>query len=175
MKKYLIILFVAIILIITFILIIKYQRPVNSFYFPNTLTVENNTHYDDIDILSMIILNKIFLYDTMNIKIYYFGINMDSEKIEIVGFIQKNPFEKHSYNIFVKKDMNVNIKKFLSHELIHLKQMENGDLVQSEYYNIYKKDTIYFNKIKYEDRKYEMESFSEENIVYEKLNNLLYN
>ena len=102
---------------------------------------------------------------------------MDTDEIEVAGFIQKNPYEPHSYNIFVKKSsLPISIKKFLSHELQHLDQMEIGDLIQLQDNTkiVYKGDTIYYSKVPYDKRMYEIHAHLNETATQKQLNHLLY-
>jgi hypothetical protein len=176
-NKWLIIVLVIIVIFITTIIIINInkEKHKNHFTFPESVEVNNFTDYNDVDTLVMIVLNKIFNYDTISIKIYYMNADLNTDDIQIYAFIQKNPFRPHAYFIFLNKNISAPIDKILSHELIHLKQMESGELVQeTTNYSIYNRDTIYFSKVKYFDRPYEIEAFKNENAVLHKLNNLLY-
>lgn len=176
-KKYWLIIAVIIIGIILVILFYK-KKEMNKFTFPITLNVNNYTQYKALDTISMVILNKELGFDTMNINLYYMvNNNISTDKIEVAAFIQKNPFEKHKYNIFINKDLNelnLTYGKLLSHELLHLYQMEKGELIQFADDVIYKGDTIYFSKVKYEDRSYEKAAYKGQDSIGKKLNKLLY-
>ena len=171
---FIIIAVVALLAMIVFISTCKKKVP-NRFTFPSTMVVNNNTEYPYADTISMVILNKIYSLDTMKINIYYSPIDFSTNDIEVVGFIKKNIFEPHSYMFFLKKPpISIPISEFLSHELIHLKQMEDGELIELGDYNIYKNDTIYLNKVKYENRPYEIYAFKHQGDVRKKLKKLLY-
>jgi len=59
--------------------------------------------------------------------------------------------------------------------LVHLQQMETGDLVQIDQTKIvYQNDTIYFSEVPYDKRPYEQDAYSKENGIRKKLNELLY-
>jgi hypothetical protein len=152
------------------------EKRINRFEFPSTMVVNNYTTHKRADTLAMVILNKIFEYDTIKLDIVYAPQNLSNSEYEIVGFIQQNPFEPHTYMVFVKKgNLPISIKNFLSHELIHLQQMEIGDLVQIDQTKIvYQNDTIYFSEVPYDKRPYERDAYSRENGVRKKLNELLY-
>lgn len=159
---------------IVFVTTCRKKTP-NRFTFPTTMSVTNNTTYPYADTISMVILNKIFGVDTMKINLYYTPIDFSTTDIEVIGFIQKNIFQPHTYNIFLKKEpISVPLSDFLCHELIHLKQMEDGELIELGDYNIYKNDTIYLNKVKYENRPYEIYAFKHQNEIRKKLKKLLY-
>lgn len=177
-KKWIIIITIIILLIISYLIINKYsKKSVNTFDFPKTINVNNYTDNIRADTISMIIINKIMEYDTINLDIYNFKNDINSGNYLIIGFIQKinNP---HSYQIFLKNKMNENeLIQILSHELIHLDQMEKGDLIQiigNYEYVIYKNDTIFFNKIPYKERQYEIDAYSKEKKIKKQLKNLLY-
>jgi hypothetical protein len=163
-------------IIIGIIITKQREKRINRFEFPSTMIVNNFTTHKYADTIAMVILNKIFDYDTINLNIYYSPKNMSNAEYEIIGFIQQNPFQPHSYNVFVKKGtLPTSIKTFLSHELIHLHQMELGDLVQIDYTKIvYKSDTIYFSQVPYDKRPYEIDAYSRQDGIHKRLNKLLY-
>ena len=168
---------IIVIIIIGIFLLIRREKNINVYEYPDSLVVNNYTKYKNADIYSKIILNKIYYYDTINLNIYYAPIDLSTDKYDIAGFIQKVPFNTHSYNIFTKKGgLSISIKKFLSHELIHLYQMEIGDLIpiQDSLAMIYKGDTISFIDVPYNKRAFEIEALSTENIINKKLNHFLY-
>ncbi len=172
-----IVLLIAVAVIITIIVNKQREKRVNHFEFPVTMIAKNYTTEKRADTMAMIILNKIFKYDTVTLNIYYAPKHLNNSEYELVGFIQKNPYEEHSYNIFLKNGtLPVSIKTFLSHELVHLQQMEKGDLVQLSLYEkiIYKNDTIYYSEVPYDKRPYEIDAFSKENKIRKGLNDLLY-
>jgi len=181
MKKNWIYIFIVIVLIILGIvisIIINRHRKanVNRYEFPSTIVVENHTNYWYADTMVMIILNKIYHYDTMNVNIYYAPNTYNDSGYELIGFISKLPYKKHSYEIFIKKNnLSLSIEDILSHELIHLYQMECGDLIPIDNFKtVYKGDTIYFSKVPYNKRKYEIYAFSNQDIIRKKLNSYLY-
>ena len=177
MKKYRWIIISLLILISIVFLIKKCQKKVNHFTFPNTLIVQNNTSYERADTISMVILNRIFLVDTVKIYIYYMTNNrMDSKDVEVQAFIKRFSYEPHTYIIYLRKPpIDLTIERILSHELIHLKQMNDGELIElNDSINIYKGDTINLYRIKYEDRLYEKYAYKNEVEVRKKLDNLLY-
>jgi len=165
---------VTLLAVIVFITTCRKKIP-NRFTFPSTMVVNNYTSYPYADTTTMVILNKIYGIDTMKINIYYSSVDFSTDEIEVIGFIRKNIFEPHSYLFFLKKPpINTPLSEFLSHELIHLKQMEDGELIECVNYNIYQNDTIYLNKVKYENRPYEIYAFNHQGDVRKKLNKLLY-
>jgi hypothetical protein len=176
-KKYWLI--IALIIIGLILVIIFYKKKeMNKFTFPITLSVRNYTQYKALDTISMVILNRELGIDTMDINLYYIvNNNISTDKIEIAAFIQKNPFEKHKYNIFINKDLNglnLTYGKLLSHELLHLYQMEKNELIQFTDHVIYRGDTIYFSTVKYDDRPYEKAAYKGQDSIEKKLNKLLY-
>ena len=173
MKKKGLIIVGVIALIVVIILLIRREKNVNTYDHPQTLVVNNYTTHKNTDTYSKIILNKIYNYDTINLNVYYTSRDYGTDEIEVAGFIQKNPFEAHSYNIFVKKgSLPISVKKFLSHELIHLHQMEIGDLVplQSDSMIVYMGDTIIYKDVKYIDRPHEINALQTEGKIFRELN-----
>jgi len=163
-------------IIIAIIVTKRREARINRFEFPTTMVAANYTSHRYADTIALVILNKIYQYDTIHVNIYKMTQGMGNDQFEVAGFIQKVPFQAHSYNIFVKQgNLPISIKRFLSHELIHLHQMEMGDLVQIDYTKIvYKGDTIYFSQVPYEKRLYEIEANLHENSIQKALNKLLY-
>lgn len=176
-KKIIIIGVIVFTILITILLLIRRERNINIYEYPNSLVVNNYTEHKNADIYSKIILNKIYGYDTINLNIYYSSKDYGTDEIDVAGFIQKNPFENHSYNIFFKKGgLPTLVKNFLSHEIIHLHQMEIGDLipVQDTLAMIYKGDTISLLSTIYYNRPYEIQALKTEGRVLKQLNRFLY-
>lgn len=178
-KSSIIAIVIAIVLAIAVIIFFttRKKKVMQQFTFPSTLVVSNNTHYKSADTLAMVILNRMYSYDTMRINIYYMHGEMSAGGIDIAGYIQKSPFVPHTYNFFVMKTgLPVTMKSFLCHELIHLNQMEKGDLIETlgSTKSVYKGDTINLLEVPYEARPYEIEAFSSAPSIKKKLNTLLY-
>lgn len=178
-KSWVIAIIVAIILAISIIIFfsIRREKTKNRFEFPSTLVVNNYTPYEGADTLAMIILNKILMYDTMKVNIYDMRNMFSGGEIQLAGFIVKDRFEPHSYNLFVRtKDLPITIKTFLSHELSHLKQIEIGDLIQlqGDTNIIYKGDTINYFKVPYNKRLYEIDAFTNQLMIEKRVNFFLY-
>jgi len=172
-----ILLLIAIAIIIGVVVNIRREKRINHFEFPSTIIANNYTQYKRADTLAMVILNKIFRYDTITLNIYNMNKPMGTDEIEVAGFIQKNLYEPHTYNIFVKKSsLPISIKRFLSHELQHLDQMEIGDLIQLQDNTkiVYMGDTIYYSKVPYDKRYYEINASFNETATLKRLNHLLY-
>ena len=151
----------------------------NKFTFPKEMVVENHTTHNGIDTISMVVLNKIMKFDTINVQIFNIkdGLFKDGN-MDIMAYIEKVPFNKHKYVLFLAKDLkNNNVEDIISHEMVHIKQMENGYLVQPfphENYTIYKNDTIYYLKIPYEIRPFEIEAVKEQKSFSNDLYKILY-
>jgi len=179
MKKYwfLISLAVAAIIIATIIIInVRREKHVNHFDFPTTLRVYNHTDYERADTLTMIVLNKIFTYDTIEVNIYYMINEIGNDDIQVQAFIQKNPFVPHNYFLFVKRnELSIPIDKVISHEMIHVKQMESRKFIQidADTY-IYDNKMFRFSEVQYDKRPPEIDAFKEQDKVLHQLNNLLY-
>jgi len=176
-RKFIIIGVVVLVITLLVVLLVRRERNVNTYDYPETLVVTNHTTHKNADTYSKIILNKIYDYDTITLNIYYEPKDYGSDEIEVAGFIQKNPFEPHHYNIFLNKaGLPISIKGFLSHELTHLHQMEIGDLVplQDTLAMIYQGDTIWLLETTYPNRAYEINALDNQDAIYRELNQLLY-
>ena len=103
------------------------------------------------------------------------AVDISPDGMKMYAYIQKNPYENNSYFIFVNKDIDISINEVLSHELTHLKQMQNGRLIQNNInYAIFLGDTINFSKIPYDHRLYEIEAFNNEKSILRSVNQILY-
>lgn len=176
-KKWFILIGVGVLITVMVFLLVRRERNVNVYEFPNSIVVKNHTTQKNAETYSKIILNKIYKYDTIKLEIVYMFKDLSSDNIDIAGWIQQNPYEPHTYMVFVKKgSLPISMKKFLSHELIHLHQMERGDLIQipNKPMVIYKGDSIDFHHVPYKERAFEIEAFSTEKDILKKLNNFLY-
>lgn len=176
-KKWFILIGLTALIVVGIILLVRREKNVNVYEFPDTVVVENHTTQKNAETYSKIILNKIYGYDTIKLDIVYMPQDLGTDEIEVAGWIQQNPYEPHTYMIFVKKgSVPVPMKNFLSHELIHVHQMERGDMIQipNEPMVIYKGDSIDFYHVPYKERPFEIEALSTENDIKKKLNHLLY-
>ncbi len=176
-KKWLILIGVAVLIAVIAFLLVRREKNVNVYEFPDTVVVENYTKQKNVEVYSKIILNKIYGYDTIRLNIIYMTKDLSTIELVLAGWIQQNPYEPHTYMIFLKKGgLPVSTKNFLSHELIHIHQMEIGDMIQiiNEPMVIYKGDSIDFHVIPYLERPFEIEALSTENDILKKLNRLLY-
>lgn len=181
MKKNIWIILAFIFVILTFVIISilidrHREKNVNTFEFPKTIVVNNHTENFRADTIAMIITHLILGYDTINIDIFELKQDLSNDDYEIVGFIQKSG-KPHSYQIFLKKTSKQYVMRFISHELVHLDQMERGDLIPimgNQEFIVYKGDTIVYKDIPYDKRSYEIDAFSREREIEHQLRNLLY-
>jgi hypothetical protein len=178
-KTYLIlIVFFAIVLgvVITSILVDRYrEKRVNTYDFPDSIVVNNYTDNFRADTVAMIISHMILEYDTINIDIFD-APELKNDELEIAAFIQKTD-KPHGYQVFLKKTSKQYTMRFLSHELIHLDQMERGDLITfigNFEYCIYMGDTIDYYVIPYKERPHEIDAFNREYQIEKRLKKLLY-
>ena len=176
-KKWFILIGLVVLITIVIFFLVRREKNVNVYEFPETLIVVNHTNQKNVETYSKIILSEIYGYDTLKLDIVNRSRDFSTNDIEVVGWIQQNPYEPHTYMIFIKKGMSSSsVKNFLSHELIHAHQMELGDLVQlpNQPVVIYKGDTIDFHEVSYRERPFEIEAIHNQNNILKKLNYLLY-
>jgi len=175
--KFFILIGVAVLITLAVILLVRREKNINVYEYPDTILVENHTKQKNADTYAKIILNKIYEYDTIKLDIVYMVKDFSTTETEVAGWIQQNPYEPHTYMIFLKKGiLPVSMKSFLSHELIQVHQMETGDLIQipNEPMVIYKGDSIDFHQVPYKKRLFEIEALRTEISIKKKLNQLLY-
>ena len=80
-----------------------------------------------------------------------------------------------TYIIYV--DNNMNRSQYIttfSHELIHLKQYYTKELIVKNNITIWKGQQINLNNVVYQDRPWEIEAFSNQKDLENKMNNILY-
>jgi len=129
--------------------------------FPKTLMVKNYTNDQKADTIVMIILNKIMGYDTMTVNIYKLTDMFDTGEIILNAHTVANPFEKHNYMIFMKNDLSPEeVKSTLSHEIIHIRQMEDSKLSIFDKGYVWNKDSFNYKNVTYDSRPYEIEAFA---------------
>lgn len=167
---------IAIIIATIIFVTVRKEKHITHFDFPTTIKAHNYTDYKRADTMVMVILNKILLYDTIEVNLYYMIAEINNNNIDVQAFIQKNPFIPHTYYLFIKKgSLTVPMDQILSHEMIHVKQMESGDFIQSSNDGfIYKGKTYYYSKIPYNQRPQEIDAFNKQAKTLHELNNLLY-
>ena len=141
---------------------------------PSHLVVNNYSDCKSLDSLSLIILDKIFRYDSITITI----VNMQVKENTIAsGFIDKDSTMLHSYIIYVNtnsvKSLNDKIY-FICHELSHLRQYESGELVtlKDKTGMIFRGDTINFESTGYSNRPYELDAIAKSIIIQKELKEL---
>jgi hypothetical protein len=98
--------------------------------------------------------------------------------IKIEAYVTKNPFIPHYYFIFLNRASNKSqLKKILSHEMIHIRQMEEGDLIQfapDDPIAIWKGDTINYLEVPYAQRPHEMEAHKLDDKIFKELDKVWY-
>jgi len=81
---------------------------------------------------------------------------------------------EHQYIIFIDNMSRDEYITVLSHELIHLKQYYNKDLIVNDKDVIWKGDKIDLTLYTYENRPWERDAFDNENKIYFEMKSLLY-
>ncbi len=168
---------ISVLLLVTLVLVFqkKEDRPFNRFDFPETVNVTNGTCYDNLDTIALVLANKIFKIDTLDLKIYYTPNILNKHNMEFYAIVQKLPFGEHQYVILLNKDINlVIVKLILSHEFVHIEQYEQGHLKVFKNFYIWKGETVFFEDTEYLNRPYEIEAFRNQNNIRRELNKLLY-
>lgn len=77
----------------------------------------------------------------------YKGANLSTSKVEVQGFMQKNPYKDKEYSIFYCK--GADMKELITHECAHICQYEEGDLVDLDGVTYYKGSNITLCAYKY--------------------------
>jgi len=132
-----------------------------------------------VDRIAKALTYNIFGYDTMNIAFVKMPKHLEIiGDIELLAFIIKNQYIEHSYHIYLSsKVTTINLKRVLSHEFVHLKQMEDNQLIQftpDKLIVIWEGDTIDLTTVIYENRPHEINAHKQDDKIYSQLNNVLY-
>jgi len=173
--------FGIIVIILAFIFVLtepdkEQSKPV--FEFPTSIEVNNYSGKSYIDTIAMVTLYNIMEYDTINLSIHDMPFDMPNEKHDIAGYMTVNPFQKHTYFLFVDPQCtsisNINL---IAHEMVHIQQYESGDLKHMPDNSgvIYRGDTIRSKEVPYDKRPHEIDAFKQELIIAKLLNKMIYN
>jgi len=180
MKKKTIFIIIGVIIglaLIIFLLTKIPKRQFNTFEFPDTMIVEDHTNTRMSDTITMVMLNKILGYDTIEIHIYPMPDVFDDDDIEYIAFIAQVPFQQYKYTIFLQPRAGFGkMMGAISHELIHLKQYESGllQLLPDNSGYIWEGDTVMAGDVDYFDRPYEIEAHNEGQKLQRELKKILY-
>ena len=167
---------IAIIIATIIFVTVRKEKHIQHFDFPTTLKSHNYTEHKRADTMVMVILNKIMTYDTIEVDLYYMTTEINNNDIDVQAFIQKNPFVPHTYYLFIKRgDLTVPIDQILSHEMVHVRQMETGVFIQITADDFMYKGKVYqYSKLPYNQRPQEIDAFNNQTTILRELNNLLY-
>lgn len=183
MRKFLI-LISSIILIVSllFLLVLLQKRKDERFFkkyeFPDSIEIVNNTDYDRADTLLLVLIDKVLKEDSITIYLEYIPNHLSDKdfEYEYYGLAVEIPFGNNNFQIFLKKDLSLTqIKRILSHEIVHVEQYKNNTLqilLDSKY--LWKGYIHSFKDVKYEDRPFEKEAFKKEKLYYKELEKYLY-
>lgn len=180
MKKKTIYIIIGVILALGLIIYLISRIPkkeMDSFTFPDTIEVSNHTETETVDTITMVILNKVMGYDQMKIDIYDMpGIFKGDGETELIAFIEDVPFEEHRYKIYLKENVRLGtLLSVLPHEMVHLKQHEEGRLqVIKGLGYVWEGDSALYKEVPYDDRPYEKEAYVEGPIIKRQLTKILY-
>lgn len=174
----LIIVFIILIIGVVFSILRQKKQDTRSFKkvdFPKTILVQNGTEYNRADTIILVLADKIFNLDTLDIKVFHLPEIINEGEMEYYAIVQKLPFGQHQYLILLKRDMSLSkIKVTLSHEFVHIKQYEKGELIMDFNYAMWKGEKIVFKDVEYEKRPFEIEAFQTQGKITKELNKELY-
>ena len=177
--KWLIVAAVIFISLIVF-LIVKHSRKVEAdLSFPSTVLVKNISSFDKSEKVVKALAFNVLRMDTLEITISNMPKHMENAgDIQLQAYVKKHLWEDHIYNIYLNRTVNeVHLMKILSHEMIHVRQMEEGDLVQFSPDNpvaIWKGDTIDYHEVEYAKRPHEIEASKYDDKVLKDLLDIWY-
>ena len=114
---------------------------------------------------------KLMKIDSVEVLVYPLTVEISTDKTRMHGFIKPHPYKKHSYIIYLRKNIPKHKKiEIICHELIHLQQLESRKLeyLYRESY-LWKGVKYKYTEIPYENRAYEVEAETESYIYAKKL------
>ena len=164
--------------IITFTIVmnIRFKRihkPV--FEFPTTVVAMNTTIVPYLDTIALVMLNKVMKFDTIKVIILNMP-DIDFEDGVLSAYVDKDPQVLHQYWLHVNPDVaRDHALLMIAHECVHIQQCEAGRLIKlSPDMAKFDKDTIWFDKVPYMQRKYEIEAYKIQSSYEKILNKLIY-
>ena len=173
--------FGIIVIILAFIFVLtepKEIEPKPVFEFPTSLKVDNYSGKSYIDTIAMVALYDIMEYDTISLSIHDMPYNMTNEEHTLAGYMTTNPFQRHTYFLFVDpQNTSVSNINLIAHEMQHVRQYESGDLktLPDNSGVIFKGDTIRAKEVPYAKRAHELDAFAQELVIAKLLNQIIYN
>jgi len=161
---------ILILIVIVWLIIIGNKpRYFNQVELSNDNYIKNKTEMKYLDTILSVGLNELQI---KGVTIYVRGISIKKNlgDLELKGHIIGIG---NQYLLEIDKVSKSEVISILSHELIHLHQMNSGDLMVTEKYVIWKHDTL--SDIKsYENREWEIEAFGLGEKLEKKINDVLY-
>jgi len=157
----------------------KLTRSEAELTFPETIAVRNNTGVP-VEKIIKALAHYVFEMDTLRIDVTNIPPHLENMgDIKIKAYVMKNLFEDGHYLIFLSKNIfQSELKEILSHEFIHIEQMERGDLIQfppDRPYVIWMGDTMDLRSTPYKERPFEKEAHTRDWKVYQNLEKIWYN
>jgi hypothetical protein len=136
--------------------------------------VINYSDCRDVDKAALTILDEIFRYDNITIKIYNLEVE---ENTIILAKIDKDSTALHSYIIHLNYESlysSAERIKTIAHELAHLRQYESGELIELKNKNgvVFRGDTINYDIVGYSLRPHEIDAIERGSIIEKDLGNM---
>jgi len=176
MKKKLLLIICATLIVVAVIFLIfkspKQERYFNKVELNNNNNISINVNQPYYDTIISIGLDEMNLRD---IRVVVLELS-DNHKSQFNGDLKAHiRYHEDVYYLFIGEYNRENSIDILSHEIIHISQYYSGKLNYEN--NVIKwDDRVYqLNDIQYEDRPWEIEAFSQEKELSNKIENRLYN
>lgn len=174
LKLILIILLIIVLGITIYVLIPKEEKYFNKIELEKTTYVLNRTDQSFMDTIVYVGLTELNLSPQSVLIRELTNDNLPKfqDNIELQAYIYG---VNHQYLIYIRKVNREKAISILSHELIHLKQEEVGDMVRGTDFLIWK-GKKYTNETvpPYLEREWEIEAFENEKSLRDKINQALY-
>lgn len=147
--------------------------------FPETLVVKNNSGFE-VEKIIKALAHYVFEMDSLRVDVTLIPPHMENMgDFKIKAYVIQNLFEDKHYLIFLSRNIFPSeLKEILSHEFIHIEQMERGDLIQflpDQPYVLWEGDTLHVQNIPYKKRPYEIEAHAQDWKIYQNLEKIWYN
>jgi len=165
-----VILFIIVVGVIIFLLSRIKEKPFKQIELEKNNIITNNTDVTYYDTILHIGLNELGIDSTYLIINSFEGATMGD--FDLQAYILGNETQ---FMVYMKKSSRLKTIKFLSHELIHLKQYHEGKLIMvDDSFVIWKGETLDGINIPYKQRPWEIEAFDEQYDLYKKIKAKLY-
>jgi len=151
------------------------KRKMNEIVVPDDIEVIDYTGFENVTPIVSALANKIFGYERLRIRVFPLSNIFQSDTVDYWGITRRAVDRDASYSIFLNKKIGpYKLRKTLSHEFVHVDQMEKRELQITGSQYLWKGESGDMLKVKYNDRPFEIDAMRRQKKVLRDLNRILY-